>query len=227
MRERVAKVSGMNTSKFVSCNRMKKLYPSNFLGKFVRNFLILFLIFFFYCNDVEGININLSEKDIQEAIDLGFQQKSNITKHLEKKYVFKEASKTETHGIVRTKWSKLALISGTYAEDGRHITKDQARILTDYSYFQIDIDTHGDNQNFYDNYKVHLIQKGQLIEPEQTKKSDVTHLYKMKYKGYARHCVMITVYFAYEKIFPNEKAEVVLIKGKDSEVFKINLADYK
>jgi hypothetical protein len=38
---------------------------------------------------------------------------------------------------------------------------------------------------------------------------------------------MITAYFAYEKIHPKEIAEIVLIKDKDREVFKINLADYK
>jgi hypothetical protein len=190
-------------------------------------FLVWFLIFFFYCHDVEGIEVNLSEKDIQEAIELGFQQKSNITKHLKKQYVFKEASPTETHGIVRTKWSKLALISGSYATDGKKITQDQAKVLTAYTYFQIDIETHGDKQKFYNNYKVYLIQKGKLIEPEQTKKLDITHLYKMKYKGYSSYCVMITAYFSYEEIYPKEIAEIVLIKDTTREVFKVNLADYK
>ena len=189
--------------------------------------LVCFLVFFFYFHDVESIDVNLSEKDIQEAIELGVQQKSNITKHLEKQYIFEEASQTKTHGIVRTKWSKLALISGAYSVDGKKITKDQAKRLTDYTYFQIDIDTHGDKQNFYNEYKVLLIQKGQLIEPEEIKKLDITHLYKMKYRGYSRRCVMITAYFAYEKIYPKEMAEIVLIKERGREVFKINLANYR
>ena len=129
--------------------------------------LVWFSVFFFYCHDVEGIDVNLSEKDIQEAIEQGVQQKSNITKHLEKQYIFKEASQTETHGIVRTKWSKLALISGAYADDCRKFTKDHAKLLTDHTCFQIDIDTHGDKQNFHNNYKVYLVQIGQLIEPEE------------------------------------------------------------
>ena len=51
--------------------------------------LICFLVFFSYCHNVEGIDVDLSEKDMQEAIDLGEQQKSNITKHLEKQYIFR------------------------------------------------------------------------------------------------------------------------------------------
>lgn len=189
--------------------------------------LICFLVFFSYCHNVEGIDVDLSEKDIQEAIDLGEQQKSNIRKHLEKQYIFKEESQTETHGIVRTKWSKLALISGSYPADGRKIPKDLEKLITDYTDFQIDIDTHGDKQNFYNNYNVYLIQKGKLIEPKQIRKEDITRLYKMKYKGYSRYCVMITSYFPYEKIYPKEIAEIVLMKDENREVFKINLADYR
>ena len=189
--------------------------------------LVWSVVLFFYCPSVEGIDVDLSEKDMQEAISLGEQKKSNITKHLEKKYMFKEESPTESYGIVRTKWSKLALIAGSYSADGEKITKDQGRLITDFSFFQVDLYTHGDKQNFENNYKVYLVQKGKLIEPEQIKKKDITKFFKMKYKEYTRHCAIITSYFAYEMIYPTETAELVLIKGKDREVFNLNLADYR
>ena len=51
----------------------------------IKIILICFIVLFFYTPNVEGVDVNLSEKDIQEAIDLGEQQKSNVTKFLEKK----------------------------------------------------------------------------------------------------------------------------------------------
>ena len=188
---------------------------------------ICLVVFFFQASNVEGIIVDLSEKDMQEAIDLGEQQKSNVTKYLKKKYLFKEESPIESYGEVRTKWSKLASIAGSYSADGKDITKEQGKIITNFTFFQVDLYTHGDKQNFYNNYEVYLIQKGKLIEPEKIKKKEITKFFKMKYKNYTRHCVMITSYFAYEKIYPAEIAELVLIKGKDSEVFKLNLADYR
>jgi len=191
--------------------------------------IFLYFLFFVPCRDAAGILVNLTEKDVEDAIKLGEEQVPNTTKYLEKYYRFGEKGVFEENGIIRTKWSKLMMLSGLLAEKGRRLTEQEKERIMKSTDLQIDIHTFGNKIDFANNYKVHLVEKGKIIEPEKISANHVVYLPKKKIvtSGFPRYRATVRSYFSYGKISPNEKVKIVLIKNKKKVVFEVNFANYK
>jgi len=125
------------------------------------------LLFFVPCPNVAGILVNLTEKDAGDAIKLGEEQGSNVTEYLERHYRFGEEDVFEENGMIRTKWSKLMMLSGLLAEKGRKLTEQEKERIIKSTDLQIDIRTFGNKIDFANEYKIHLVQQGKIIEPEK------------------------------------------------------------
>ena len=191
--------------------------------------IFLCLLFFLPCRDASGIVVNLAEKDVADAIREGKEKGSKTTKYLKQKYSFGKEGVFEEDGIIRTKWSKLVLFSSLLAAKGKTLTEQEKKRVLTGTDLQIDIHTFGNTIDFAMQYKIHLIQKGRIIEPEKVSANHVTYRPKKKIvtSGFPKYTASIRSFFSYAKINPDEKAEIVLVKNKKKVVFEVDFKDYR
>lgn len=191
--------------------------------------IFLCLLFFVPCRDAAGILVNLTEKDIGDAVKTGEKQGANVIKYLKQHYRFGEKNIFVENGIIRTKWSKLAMLSGLLAGKVRKLTDEEKDRILKSTDLQIDIHTFGNRIDFANAYRVQLVQKGKIIEPEKVSADHVTYLSERKIatSGFPKYRATVRSYISYAQISPNEKAEIVLIKDGKKVRFEVNFADYK
>jgi len=191
--------------------------------------ILLCFLFFLPCRDAVGIEINLTKKDVADAIKKGKEQSSNVTNYLNQRYGFGEEGVFEENGVIRTKWYKLVMFSGLLTVKGKELTEQERKRIMASNDLQIDIHTFGNKIDFAKDYKIHLVQKGKIIEPENISANHVAYHPKKKIvaPGFPRYRATVRAFFTYNKIDPNEKAEIALVKNKKKVLFEVNFADYK
>jgi hypothetical protein len=178
---------------------------------------------------VYGTVINLAENDVADAITLGKEQGAKVIKYLKQHYRFGKEGTFEEQGIIRTKWSKLAMLTGLLIATGKKLTEpDKERILENTD-LQIDIYTFGDTIEFAKGYKVRLVQNDKIIDPEKVSTNHVNYLTgrKIVTSGFPKYRATVRSYFSYDGINPNKKATILLVKDKEEVVFEVNFSDYK
>ncbi len=191
--------------------------------------LFFYLLVVLLCHDVYGTVINLSENDVADAVTLGKEKGAKVIKYLKQHYRFGKEGPFEEQGIIRTKWSKLAMFTGLLTVAGKKLTEpDKERILENTD-LQIDIYTFGDMIEFAKGYKVHLVQNDKIIDPEKVSANHVTYLpgRKIVTSGFPKYRATVRSYFSYDGIKPNKKAKIVLVKDKEKVVFEVNFANYR
>ena len=191
--------------------------------------IFLCLLFFLPCRNAAGIVVNLTEKDVTDAIREGKKKGSKATKYLKQKYSFGEEGFFEENGIIRTKWSKLVLFSSLLAAKGKILTEQEKKRVLTSDELQINIHAFGNKIDFASAYKVHLVQKGKIIKPEKISANHVTYRAGKKViaSGFPKYHATVRAFFSYGKISPNEKAEIVLVKNKKKVVFEVDFKDYR
>jgi len=196
-----------------------------------KSIIIVFLClsFFVPCRNAAAILVNLTEKDIEDAIKQGEKQGSNVAEYLEKNYRFGKKDLFEENGIIRTKWNKLVVLSGLLFAGGKIISDQEKERIIKSADLQIDLHTFGNKIDFADAYKVYLVQKGKNIEPEKIAANHVAYLPEKRVvtSGFPKYRATVRSYFPYNKISPNEKAEIVLVKDKKKVVFEVIFKEYK
>jgi hypothetical protein len=177
--------------------------------------------------NAHAVLVTLSEQDKQDAIKQGREQGKQVISYVKQRYRFGEENSFRENGIIRTAWSKLMILSGLLAEKGEQPqAPDMERILASAE-LQIDIHTYGDRIDFANNYRAYLMQGGKRIEPATLGVDHPRYLSGKEAAGFPRYHATIRSYFAYEKISPQDTAEVVLVKDGTEVRFKVNLADYR
>ena len=190
--------------------------------------IFLCLLFFLPCRNATGIVVNLTEEDITNAIKKG-EEKGSKAEYLKQKYSFGREGIFEEDGIIRTKWSKLVRFSGLLVAKGKKLTEQEKKRVLTSNELQIDIHTFGNKIDFASEYKVHLVQKGKIIETEKVSANHVAYCPRKKVVavGFPRYRATVRAFFSYGKISPNEKAEIVLVKNKKKVVFEVDFKNYK
>lgn len=191
--------------------------------------LVLCVLFFLQCSAAAAMLVTFTEKDIADAITQGREQGSHVIEYINRRYRFGDENGLKENGIIRTKWSKLMVFSGLLSGKGVQPTEQQRAMILSSTELQIDVHTLGNRMDFANDYKVHLLQKGVRIEPEKISADDVAYFPKKggMTAGFPRYHATIRAYFAYDRISPDDKAEIVLLKDKKRVVFEVNFADYK
>ena len=181
------------------------------------------------CQPAAAILVTFSEKDIADALKQGNEKGAHVIEYINQHYTFGDADRVTEDGIIRTKWSKLMVFSGLLADKGMKPTEEQRDMIVNSTELQIDVHTVGDRMDFANDYKVHLVQKGVSIEPEKISADDVAYLPGKggMASGFPRYHATIRAYFAYDRISPDDKADIILLKDKKKVVFEVNFADYK
>ncbi len=196
-----------------------------------RKLLIIFihLLFILPCRNAAGVLLTLTEKDIEDAIKQGEKQGYKVAEYLKQHYRFGEKYLFEENGIIRTKWNKLMVLSGLlFAGDKKISDQEKERIIKSTD-LQIDVQTFGNKIDFANEFKVHLVQKGKVIEPEKISANHVAYLPEKKFatSGFPKYRATIRTYFSYDKINHTGKAEIVLVKDKKKVVLEVDFAEYK
>ena len=135
----------------------------------------------------------------------------------------------EENGIIRTKWNKLMVLSGLLSAGDKKLTDQGKERIIKSTDLQIDIHTFGNRIDFAKAYRIHLVQKGTIIEPEKISANHVTYLPEKRVvtSGFPKYRATVRTYFPYDKISLNEKAEIVLVKNKKKVVFEVDFSKYK
>jgi len=196
-----------------------------------RKLLIIFihLLFIIPCRNAAGVLLTLTEKDIEDAIKQGEKQGYKVAEYLKQHYRFGEKDLFEENGIIRTKWNKLMVLSGLlFAGDKKISDQEKERIIKSTD-LQIDVHTFGNKIDFANEFKVHLVQKGKVTEPEKISANHVAYLPEKKIatSGFPKYRATIRTYFSYDKISPTDKAKIVLVKDKKKVVFEVDFAEYR
>jgi len=195
--------------------------------KAIRGVLLCFLLLVVCTLNAHAVLVTLSEQDKLDAIMQGREQGKHVLDYVKKQYRFGDENAFRENGIIRTTWSKLMVLSGLLAEKGEHpLAPDVERIMTGTE-LQIDIHTYGDRIDFANNYRAYLMQGGKRIEPATMGVDHPLYLSEKGATGFPRYHATIRSYFAYEKISPQDRAEIVLVKDGKEVRFEVNLADYR
>ncbi len=191
--------------------------------------IFLCLLLLVPCRNAEGILVDLSEKDIEDAKKVGKERSATIFDYLKQRYRFGKEDVFEENGIIRTKWSRLVMFAGLLSARDKQLTEQDKEMIMTQTDLQINIYTFGNKIDFAKGYKAHLVQKGKIIEPEKISASHTTYYPKMRVvsSGFPEYRATVRSFFPYDKISLNEKAEIVLVKNKKKVVFEVNFADYK
>ena len=193
-------------------------------------FLLLFCVLVLVqCRAAAAMLVTFSAKDITDALKQGNEQGTHVIEYINQHYRFGDKDELTEDGIIRTKWSKLMVFSGLLADKGIKPSEQQRDMIVSSTELQIDVHTVGDRMDFANDYKVHLVQKGVSIAPEKISADDVAYFPKKggMPSGFPRYHATIRAYFAYDKITPDDKAAIILMKDKKKVVFEVNFADYK
>ena len=197
--------------------------------KYCVGFLFLCILFCMPCYLASAFLVTLNDQQKADALKQGSEQGFNVIKYVNQCYKFGEGDLFDENGILRTKWSKLMIISGLMAvKDLKPTEKEQMMILSDTT-LQIDLHAYGDRMNFANDYKVYLIQNDKQIEPEKISADDAAYTPSKSAvtTGFPKYRATIRAFFDYDKINPGGKTEVVLIKHTKKVTFDVNFADYK
>ena len=193
------------------------------------SFILLCALLFIPCSRAGALLINLNDQERAEALKQGSEQGFNVIKYVNQLYKFGEGDVFSESGILRTKWSKLMIISGLKAVKNLKPTdQEQLMVLSDTT-LQVDIHVYGDKMDFANDYKVYLIQKDKQIEADKISADDVAYSPQRgdETKGFPKYRATIRSYFDYGSIDPKAKTKVVLVKYKKKVIFEVDFADYK
>lgn len=177
----------------------------------------------------EALLVSLSPHEVEEALRQGREKGDQAAEYVNRIYGFGKEDRHGENGIIRTKWSKLMVLSGLLAARGGKPSEEDLNGIITSTDLQIDLHAFGDRMGFADSYTTYLVQSGRRVDPEKIAADDVVYPAGdgAAVSGFPRYHATVRSYFLYDKINPADRAEIVLVKNKKKVSFEVNLADYK
>ena len=192
-------------------------------------------------NFVHGIMVNLSEEDIQEAIDWGVENRHSY-ENIASFYRFGKRKAYEEHGFINTKFCSIAYLG--YEAGKLYKRPERAEIdkILSNKNFEISIMTYGDNKDFADDYHIVLMQGEKVVQPVSVNVWDFTGLRRKKTSGLTglvrrisafltklifpgyRYEASVCAEFPYSQIDPNQKTTIILIKDEGQNRFEVDFS---
>ncbi|MEI6126900.1 MAG: hypothetical protein WCQ99_10165 [Pseudomonadota bacterium] len=184
---------------------------------------------FFMPVSARAVLVNLSESQIKEAAEFGSLHKETIEAALKQKYEPGNNLPGVHEVELRTKWCKLALMSGVEAQQGKALAaQQQADILND-PFLQVNVTVYGQSLDFARTYTVYARQGDALIKPEKIHADHfqgAPHRNKAL-KGFPPYYATIRAYFKYTDINPEGKITIVLKKNLEDHPHELDLSAFK
>lgn len=172
----------------------------------------------------DGIKVNLTQEDIQEALTLGAQNRGS--KDSGAKYYFGTREGYEEYGYLTTKFSSLVGLGWGSAKEHKKPDRFLIDYLSRFIVFGIEVVTYGDEIDFAKNYHIVLKQGGMVIRPEipfweQMGEKTPCFPESPSYKA------LVTGLFPYSEIDPKAKTTIILIKDRGESTFEVDFSRYK
>lgn len=185
--------------------------------------------FFIVALPALAVMVNLSTKEIEEAIAFGTAHRGAIEEELDARYAFGSAEQYAEGGVIHTIWYKLAFMSAKKAEQGAELSpQEQTDIFSDPC-IQINIRVYGRSLDFARGYSVTLLQKEKLIKPEKQHADSFSSAAaaKKSMAGFPGYWAIVRCYFRYAALDPAAPATLILKKDGRESRFPIDFKRYK
>ena len=186
-------------------------------------FLLLF------CFPALAAVVNLSTKEIEEAIAFGTAHCGAIEKELDARYAFGSTEEYTEGGVVHTRWYKLAFMAAQKVHQGGALSaQEQGEIVSDPC-LQINVKVYGRSLDFARDYQVVLLQDGKTVKPEKLHADSFSSdaAAKNSMAGFPGYWAIVRIYFSYAAFDPAAPATLILKKDGRESRFSIDFKRYK
>lgn len=192
-------------------------------------YIIVIVAWFFMPVSARAVLVNLSAAAIEEAAQFGSANSNTIEAALKQKYGPGKSLPCAHEVELRTKWCKLALMSGLEARQGKGISAEQQASILDDPFLQINITVYGQSPDFARSYSAYARQGETLINPEKIHADhfQVAPHRKNALKGFPPYYATIRAYFKYTGINPEGKIAIVLKKNLEEDPHELDLSAFK
>jgi hypothetical protein len=172
----------------------------------------------------EGIKVNLTEKEVKEALDWGRKNK-DTPKVLFFTYRFSsQAYKGE--GYIATKFMALALLGCSSGKRYQSVKRADIEDILNTKVLMISISTYGDKPDFAKDYHMVLKQGGKVIQPVSVDAPAWANTTGGSPEN-PSYLAPVIASFPYSDIDPKAKTTVILIKDQGDSRFEVDFSHYK
>jgi len=203
-----------------------------------------------------GIKVNLTEEEVQEAINWGAENKDSPIGTLESFYKFgipkrvrdaarktlKRASATtrekskaidiilagDEYGYISTTFYRLAELSYRKAREYKSPERSSidSTLMLGRKKFGIYIFTYGGSLDFAKNYHMVIKQGEKVIQPTGRCGDERANM-TSSWPNYPSYRAMVSGWFSYSEIDLKGKATIILIKDRGESEFEVDFSKYK
>lgn len=191
----------------------------------MRKLFIVISLIALTVNFVQAVIVNLTEEEVQEAIDWGTKNKDSYEKTTSP-YKFGETEAYKENGYIGTKFFMLAFLA--YQSARRYESLDRAHIeeVLNFKTLAINIVTYGYEIDFAKNYHMILKQGEKVIQPVSVEAPELVDM-APRWIESAPYSAQVTGFFPYAKIDPKAKTTIILIKARGESRFEVDFSRYK
>ncbi len=182
-----------------------------------------------FCLPALAVVVNLSTREIEEAIAFGTAHRGSIEKELDARYAFGSKDEYAESGVVHTRWYKLAFMAAQKARQGGTLSaQEQEEIVTDPC-LQVNIKVYGRSLDFARDYRVILLQGGKTVAPEKIHADSFSAdaAAKKTMPGFPGCWAIVRSYFSYAAFDPAAPVILVLKKDGRESRFSIDFKSFK
>lgn len=184
-------------------------------------------------NDGKNMYVNLSEKDIQSAINEGKNGVMTISSYARENYNLKFISGIDSlidNAQINTPYLSIAYSSALKSSKYEEVTKEDInRLLKEYEYMQpFSVTMYGSSIDFPQHTHMVLKQGNKVIQPSKIYGTDSFADRSTKWPNFPAYQATIGAEFPSKEIDYSKKAELIVIWASDMEfVFEVDFSEYK
>jgi len=185
--------------------------------------------FFIVALPARAVVVNLSTKEIEEAISFGTAHRGVIEKELDARYAFGSTDQYAEGGVVHTRWYKLAFMAAQKAQEGGALSAQEQEEIVSDPCLQVNIKVYGRSLDFARDYRVILLQGGKTVAPEKMHADSFSSdaAAKKSMAGFPGSWAILRSYFSYAAFDPAAPATLILKKDGRESRFSIDFKRYK
>lgn len=184
-------------------------------------------------NDGKNIYVNLSEKDIQSAINEGKKGVMSISSYARENYNLKFISGMGSlidNAQINTPYLSIAYSSALKSSKYEEVTKEDINgLLKEYEYMQpFSVTMYGSSIDFPQYTHIVLKQGNKVIQPSKVYGTDSFADRSTKWPNFPAYRATIGAEFSSKEIDYSKKAELIVVWASDIEfVFEVDFSKYK
>ena len=178
-------------------------------------FILIFIICVACVNVSQGIEVNPTKEQINEAISYGEAHSGDIFKA---EYIVPATFGNWPEfggGLIKSKLVNLAVVSSMKLRGKKKLTSEEEEEITKSKNLTISY------RSSSDVHKIKLIQGSKVIEPVEMTKPDLSD------KDPTKHVMFITASFPYSELDPNAKTTIVVEKDFGAIRYEVNFSRIK